>query len=187
MKTHKRSKTQTIEQLLEKYYAGQSSLEEEQHLREYFTQTQDIPPHLRAEKAAFTGYTALANIQYGNIENMLNTASQISLLQKDHSFILHKPILAIAASLLLISSVSLFIHTQSTITPPTMITDTYNDPQAARLATERILARVSWQLNQGTTQLASLQQFDQVINRLKIIDKIPIYIAPENHEQRRSL
>lgn len=187
MKTHKRLKIQTIEQLLEKYYAGQSSQEEERHLREYFTQTKDIPPHLRAEKAAFTGYAALANIQYKNIENMLNTASQISFLQKNRFFVFNKSTLAIAASLLLISSISLFMHSQNTPPPLTETADTYNDQKTARLATEIILVSVSQQLNKGTMQLASLQQFDQVINRLKIIDKIPTYIAPENHEQRRSL
>lgn len=38
-----------IEQLLEKYYNGDTSLEEERKLQWYF-QTHDVPERLRAEK-----------------------------------------------------------------------------------------------------------------------------------------
>lgn len=49
------SKIKEIESLLDKYYEGETSLQEENILREFFT-TQDVPEHLLFEKSQFVFY-----------------------------------------------------------------------------------------------------------------------------------
>ena len=51
-------KNKHIENLLEKYFEGETSLEEEKSLRIYFTETLNIPPHLEKYQALFQFFTA---------------------------------------------------------------------------------------------------------------------------------
>ncbi|MEN8138640.1 MAG: hypothetical protein ABFR62_09410 [Bacteroidota bacterium] len=76
------NKIKYIEELVEKYYEGQTSMKEEETLRDFFT-NEDVPTHLMYEKAQFTYYneeSKLTNdIEFEdlNIENQPKKRSKI--------------------------------------------------------------------------------------------------------------
>ena len=65
-----------IEQLLETYFAGETSLEEERQLSEFFNNTVDIPPHLKAYQPLFQYFqdastTSLPEIKTEELNDIL--------------------------------------------------------------------------------------------------------------------
>ncbi|GAB3202939.1 cytoskeletal protein RodZ [Pontibacter aydingkolensis] len=56
-------KQDSISALLDKYYEGNTSLAEEAWLREYFTQEQELPEHLRAHAAQFKSIAKQQEVQ----------------------------------------------------------------------------------------------------------------------------
>ncbi|MCK4465557.1 MAG: pyruvate ferredoxin oxidoreductase, partial [Bacteroidales bacterium] len=56
---------QKIEKLLQKYYNGETSLEEEEVLRTFFS-SRDVPDHLEAEKELFSYYYSQSRDEAAN-------------------------------------------------------------------------------------------------------------------------
>ena len=54
-----------IEQLLQRYWQCQTSVEEEQELRDYFVQTKDLPKHLMQYKELFAYQSVVGKAQLG--------------------------------------------------------------------------------------------------------------------------
>jgi hypothetical protein len=144
--------TQEIVRLLEKYYNGESSEEEETILKRFF-EGEDIPSELETEKVLFNFYAASASdkipLPSPGLEKRIISAIDVSdkkIITPARRQTLIMVMSAAAGLLILVGSY--FILTRS-IEPK----DTFSDPQIAYSQAVKILYDVSSQINRGTSAL----------------------------------
>ena len=141
--------TRKIEHLLEKFYDGTSSLEEEQQLRQYFS-SDNLPEHLKSLKPQFchpdffiTHHKTREKLK-ADLECTIRSAEKKSTKDKRNRLIFS---MAAAAAVLL-----LMIGILST-PEPKKIEDTFNNPEQAYEEARRALLYVSEHLSKGLIPL----------------------------------
>ncbi len=140
-----------IEALLDKYFEGETSLQEENVLKEYFTQT-DVPQHLEQYQAMFAYFAqnkkekAPQNIQVKPSKKSWN----ISWLPK-------------VAVVLLLLAIGYAIY------PKGISKAEKKEAQIAFLETQKALKLISQNLNKGNVAVAYLDEFE--ISKKKIFKK----------------
>lgn len=137
-----------IEKLIEKYLNAETTLQEEEILKKYFSQD-DIPLHLKEYKYLFN---------YFSNSKLDKVNKTISLPKKQ--YYLHW--LSIAAVFVLM--VSIFSIYQKNI----------SEKEEARLAfmeTQKALNLISYNLNKGNRAVAQLKTFENTQNRIFINNK----------------
>ena len=161
-----------IEELLEKYYNGETSLEEERKLHWYF-QTHEIPMHLRPDAEIFRYHYKQSREEVAP-ELSEKLSKLIDEQERRSRFIIPvrtiRWISGIAASILII--LSLWIGIGRDIIRerhPGGFADTFDDPQLAYLETKKALLLVSEKLNTGTKELRHLNKYNQSIGMLEPI------------------
>jgi hypothetical protein len=161
-----------IEELLEKYYNGDTSLEEERKLHWYF-QTHEIPMHLKPDAEIFRyHYKRTTEEASPGISEKL---SKLIEEQRNKSrFILPvrsiRWISGIAASILIMLSLWIGIGRDSNRQRHSgRFADTFDDPQLAYLETKKTLLLVSEKLNAGTKELQYLKKYNQSVGMLEPI------------------
>lgn len=150
--------TREIKTLLEKYYNGEATDEEENFLRKLF-RTGDVPAELKDEEEIFRYYSdaSLVPEPSAGFEKRIIAAvdksngSRVSLLTTRGLY----TILSIAAGLLILLGSYFFIERQR------IGTDTFTDPQLAYAETMKILYEVSSKLNKGTQPLDQIKRFQE--------------------------
>ncbi len=153
-----------IENLLERYFDGNTSLEEERILKDFF-QGEDIPPHLIALKDSFNYFSK----EY-NTDELDASFDQKILSQINHFDISNKRqerkrtfyyISGVAASLLII--ISIFTN----FNPFTnKLSETLENPEAAYQETRKALLFVSGALNKGVKPIDKMAKFEEGIEQL---------------------
>jgi len=150
-------KTTEISRLLEKYYKGESSEEEELILRRFFD-TGDITGDLEVEKVMFRFYSEHAEVPEPSAELGMRIISAIDSKEKESGFIpvRYRRLVysGIAAGLLiLLGSYFFYINKKGT-------GDTFSNPEIAYAETVKILYSVSSKLNRGTEPLEIVRKLD---------------------------
>jgi hypothetical protein len=142
-----------IKNLLERYYAGESTLEEELLLKRFFSQ-ENVPEDLSGEKEIFSYYLQSSVVPEpssgfeNDIISALDTVDhKISGFKRRRIFGI---LTGIAAGMLLLTATYFFFVQKS---GPR---DTYSDPAVAYAETMKILNEVSIRLNHGTQALEHL-------------------------------
>ncbi len=153
-------KREELKELLEKYYGGQTSMEEEERLKKYFS-GKDILPGYEVEKEIFSHYTSSESIPVpsvdfedrilGNIDDFERRQKTISLKKRYITIIS-----AAATILLLVGSYFIFFNREAQ-------EDTFTDPQIAYAETMKILYDVSAKLNKGTEALKPLNNMQDAL------------------------
>lgn len=136
-----------IEDLLEKYLEGETSVKEEEQLKEYFT-SGEVAPHLEAYRPMF-GYFAQAKTQ-----RFSGKVTYSSGRRKVYSWV------AVAASILIL----LGVVTQQD--NPSHEFGTYEDPELALQETKEALKMISRYMNTGTEELAYIEEFNSAKNKI---------------------
>lgn len=165
-----------IKTLLEKYYKGETNLEEEGILIEYFS-GKNIDSEFISDKEFFTflikerenqsSIEDLSELIWENIEEYENLNRHKSLKNKT----LYRITLAIAASLIIaMVSVSIFKYELFTRKNQIQFTDTYNNPELAYIEAKKALLFVSEKLNEGTNHIENLNSFEKGTKDLKLIE-----------------
>jgi len=154
-----------IEQLLDKYWEGNSSLKEEQQLKTFFSQA-NIPEHLQTYQALFQ------YLQYSQQQQLTDTNFEADLLKQQQQFskIRYLPsttsivraLTSIAACLLMTVGLYYYNSTSFINKPTTAIVDTYQNPDEAYAKTQQVLLLMSQKLNKGTHSLQHLEKFNEV-------------------------
>jgi len=163
-------KEETLKGLLEKYFNGDTSLEEEKVLRKYFS-GDDILPGFDTEKEIFNSYSSASEAIPPASEDLESRIlSSIDDYEKEN----HRKrfprrymaISGIAATLLiLIGSYFFFIRKAEPA-------DTYSDPVIAYAETMKILNEVSLKLNKGTSALKTISKINTVTQKsIESIDR----------------
>ena len=145
-----------LTQLLEAFYQGTTTADEEQELYRYFT-SEDVPEELLAERKVFLSLYNLS--EENDVEIPVSLKGKLSSLidglerkekPKKRSLMLRR-VSAAAALVLLLISVGLFMLNNRQ--PHDMLVDTFTDPKEAYLETQKTLAMISNTLNSGLDPL----------------------------------
>ena len=161
-----------IEELLEKYYNGETSLEEERKLHWYF-QTHEIPNHLKPDEEIFR-YHYKQTTEEASHDLTEKLSKLIDEEGRKSRFILPvrtiRMISGIAASVLIL--LALWIGIGRDFMQQRNLgkfADTYDDPQLAYVETKKALLLVSEKLNAGTKELQYLKKYNQSMGMLEPI------------------
>lgn len=156
---------QKIKALLEKYYSGESSLEEEEILRTYFTQA-DVIPELQPDKDIFM-FNLEQKSEQDNMPDMSeqiwraieedNLPKTISMKQK----VVYWSLRVAAGIVVLLASFFLLKNQVQEENQSNKITDTYNNPEEAYKQAKQTLLYVSAMLNNGTEHLEPIQKINE--------------------------
>ncbi|SCY09228.1 hypothetical protein SAMN05192588_1102 [Nonlabens sp. Hel1_33_55] len=150
-----------MNKLLEKYWEGDTSLQEEQELRDYFNSDQVAPEHL-VYKGLFHSYEMESSIEVDGFDAFAKVKSQ----QHHNKRFNRRTWTGIAVA----ASVSLMVAVGSGIYDNSRDADlgTYDSPEEAYDATVAALELVSNKFNKGTRNLEPMtelnKQTSQVFN-----------------------
>lgn len=135
-----------MEALLEKYFEGETSIAEENELKDYFSSS-DVAPHLEQYRPLF-GYFAEAKEQ-----KLMNNVHLISKKPKGAW-------LSIAASIAVLIAVGTYTYFSSNSVKENKELGTYDDPEEAFEATQKALAMLSNNVNVGVEGVQYLQVYE---------------------------
>lgn len=136
----------SIEQLLETYFEGETTLEQEQQLRQYFTGT-DVAPHLEAYVGMFCAFA--------KAQQETTTAPIVLPSSKSK----YRWMAGVAAATIL----AIGLMTQTNVQDS--YSSTYQDQEVAVLKTKQTLGMVSKMIQQSTAQLATVKEFENTTNQ----------------------
>lgn len=136
-----------IEKLLEKYFAAETTVAEEQQLKSYFMQD-DVAPHLQEYRYMFAYFSESGQERY------TRTVPQKPGRKKYLAW------LSVAAVALV--AVTLWVKT------PFQTNDlgTYDDPEVAFEETQKALEFIAANLNKGTEEIKYLKAFEETKNKI---------------------
>ena len=169
-------KTDELNKLLEKFYNGESTEEEERDLRVFFSEN-IIPEGYEAERALLCYYMTASEVPEPSSDFEARILAGIDETEKNRMawkfrrFIL--PVLSTAATVLLLAgSYFIFVHRSEP-------RDTFSDPKIAYAETMKILMDVSSQLNSGAIALEPVtrindfttQSFAAINKSTRIVEK----------------
>ena len=135
-----------IEALLEKYFEGETSIAEENELKNYFS-SQDVASHLKQYRQVF-GYFAEAKEQ--------KLTNNVPLVFKKRKVAW----LSIAASIVVLVGIGAYTFFNTNTEKESKELGTYNDPKEAFEATQKALAMLSDNVNVGVGGVQYLQVYE---------------------------
>jgi hypothetical protein len=144
-----------IENIIEKYFQGETSIAEEKELKEYFS-SPDVAQHLEQYKPMF-GYFSQVKEQ--------KSMQEIPLQSKKRNVAW----LSIAASIVVLLGIGTFIYVSEKNTPPVVAQSelgTYDNPEEALAATQKALAMLSNNVNVGIESVQYIQEYEQSKNKI---------------------
>lgn len=136
-----------IEQLIDKYFEGQTSIAEERELKAYFSSS-DVAQHLEQYRHVF-GYFTQAKQQKFTKSVPLQPRKQFNVMW-----------LSIAASIVLVFGIATFKMMETESVKPSGELGTYNSPELAMAETQRALDLVSAKLNVGIESVNYINEYE---------------------------
>ena len=146
-----------IEDILEKYFQGETSIAEENQLKEYFS-SPNVAQHLEQYKPMF-GYFSQAKEQKSTQEIPLQTKKQ------------NVAWLSIAASAVILLGIGTYFYVSENNKTNTAVASqtelgTYDDPEKALKATQKALALLSSNVNVGIESVQYINEYEQSKNKI---------------------
>ena len=144
-----------IENILEKYFQGETTIAEENQLKEYFS-SPDVAQHLEQYKPIF-GYFSQVKQQKSTQEIPLKTKRR------------NVAWLSIAASIVVSLGIGTYLFMSQENTAPVVAQSelgTYDDPEEALKATQKALSLLSSNVNVGIESVQYINEYEQSKNRI---------------------
>jgi hypothetical protein len=171
--------TSGIEALLQKFYEGNTSLQEEKSLREFF-QGKDVPVHLKSHQPLFSFYSDEQRQEISDQDFELNLTAQLTEDQDEIPVVQMRPnrnrimfIAGIAASFLLL--IGLVFTFQQDVFRKSLKQAGNPDPEIAYADVSQALMLVSGNLNNGLKQVERLQMVDKAMKNIQLFNKFYQY------------
>lgn len=142
-----------IENLLDKYFEGETSIAEENELKVYFSST-DVAQHLKQYQTIF-GYFSQAKEQ--------QFTQEIPPQTKKRNVVLW---LSIAASVVVMLGVGTMMYFNNDKEEQFVACSPEDNPELALQQTEKALALVSEHLNTGIESVSYINEYEQSKNRI---------------------
>ena len=144
-----------IEDLLEKYFQGETSIAEENQLKEYFSSS-NVAQHLEQYKPMF-GYFSQVKEQKSTQEIPLKTQKR------------NVAWLSIAASVVVLLGIGTYFYVSEKDATPVVAQSelgTYDNPEEALAATQKALALLSNKVNVGIESVQYINEYEQSKNKI---------------------
>ena len=144
-----------IEDILAKYFQGETSIAEEKELKDYFS-SPNVAQHLEQYKPMF-GY-------FSQVKEQKSTQT-IPLKTKKRNVAW----LSIAASVVVLLGVGTYFYvSEKNAAPAVAQTElgTYDDPEEALAATQKALALLSSNVNVGIESVQYIKEYEQSKNKI---------------------
>jgi hypothetical protein len=144
-----------IENIVEKYFQGETTIAEENELKEYFS-SPDVAQHLEQYKPMF-GYFSQVKEQKSTQEIPLQTKKR------------NVAWLSIAASFVILLGIGTFFYVSEKNTPPVVAQSelgTYDNPEEALAATQKALALLSNNVNVGIESVQYINEYEKSKNKI---------------------
>ena len=148
-----------VELIIDKYWAGNTSLEEEKQLQVFF-KSNDVPPHMEMYKDLFVS-PELAIHPKLDKQFDAELISRISEDQISSKWTMFK--VAAIALILLIASISVF----QIDTKPVFAEDTFESPEEALEETKKAFILIAEAMNKGEQPVNMLSKLDQTNEKIK--------------------
>lgn len=139
-----------IEELIEKYFQGETTLAEEKQLKQYFS-TETVATHLEHYKPLFN-YLAIGKEEQFKKELSFNQKTRFS-----------RAWIAIAASLIFFGGLFAYLNYKPSFAPDQVVSDlgTFDTPEEAFEETQKALALLSENVNEGVESIAYLNEYEK--------------------------
>ncbi|MEN8157600.1 MAG: hypothetical protein ABFS10_11675 [Bacteroidota bacterium] len=163
--------------MLERFYQGETTLEEEKLLQDYFSST-TVPEELLPDRELFQNFASTGGSVPlpGDLnKKILNTIDREERREERTKRISLYSLSGLAAGLLALIAVYLFFlrTDRPALFASQQVMDTYEDPMDAYEEAKRTLAYVSVKLNQGSGELRHVQHVSKTTTaHLKSLSKI---------------
>ncbi|MEA3317290.1 MAG: hypothetical protein U9R54_04980 [Bacteroidota bacterium] len=169
------NKQAEIKKLLDKYYNGKSSKEEEIILSDFFC-NKEVPEELFPDKELFLFLKTQKDKTSDDIPDLSNKIwENIKSHEKKKKITLKRnfSILSGVAAGIVVIIFSYFMLNNNKIIPNKNYTfnDTYSDPELAYKETKQALLYISKKFNKGTKQLEAIEIFNDGIKQLEPINQ----------------
>lgn len=150
-----------LQQLLQKYWSGETTLEEEHVLREYFQQG-EAPEELRDVAAMFryfdrTKKNALNDITFDRA--VMDKVSGKAKEGKGRNLVFNS--MRIAAGVVVVMTATWFIRNEIRQSTPQEVIDTYDDPKLAFEETKKALMMISKSFGTAEEQAKKINLFNE--------------------------
>lgn len=139
-----------IEILVEKYFRGETSIPEENELRDYFSSS-NVAPDLEQYRSVF-GYFSIAKEQQFTQEIQLKSAKR------------NLRWLYIAASVVVLLGIGAYSYFNYANTGQNQNLGTYDDPEVAFRETQKALSKLSTHINKGIESLHYVEEYEKSKN-----------------------
>ncbi|MDI6046380.1 hypothetical protein [Flavobacterium yafengii] len=146
-----------IEDLLEKYFQGETSIAEENELRNYFSSS-NVAQHLEQYKPIF-GYFSLAK---GH-----QFTPEIPLQSKKRNVAW----ISIAASVVVLLGIGTYAYYSADVVTKSKDLGTYDDPEEAFRATQKALSLLSDNVNVGIESVQYIREYQTTKDKIFINTK----------------
>jgi uncharacterized protein YdbL (DUF1318 family) len=147
-----------VEQLLEKYWEGETSLVEEKELQQFFTYG-EVPNHLLAYRELFVAREITLNPDLG-LDFDQEVLAKIEPPEKTFRWNFVR--IAAIGLVLIITAIGLFkLDNASQQTVVASQTDTYQTPEEALAETKKAFAMISVAFNKGQQPVSNLTKLDE--------------------------
>lgn len=157
----------TIEQLLEKYWSCETSLEEEQQLRDFF-RDQAIPESMKETAALFQYFEKEKEKSLNeNFEPAVTKRFQERRGGKVISMVSFSNIARIAAGIVVVVAATLFIRQEVRKSYPKELQDTYTDPQMAFEETKKALMMISNSFGKAKHEAVKINMFNEAEKKIQ--------------------
>ena len=150
-----------INDLLKKYWECETSLEEEQNLREYF-KGQNIPEELKETAALFRYFEENKKKSINDITFDKVVVERVNVpVKKGKSVSLVYNAMRIAAGIAVVMVATWFIRTEVRKSNPANVVDTYDDPKLAFEETKKALMMISKSFGTAEQQAKKINMFNE--------------------------
>ena len=156
---------QEIEKLLEKYYNGETSLDEERELRKFFS-SGEVPARWKhlGVYFAFTGEEKELRLENPEFDARISNTMEGTRISKILDF--QRPwiywVAGVAASVLILVAIFVKFDPFST-----RLEDTYENPEVAYVQAKKVLLYVSSKMSNGTKNLEPVGKFSQGLSEVQ--------------------
>jgi hypothetical protein len=155
-----------LEQLLEKYWNCETSLEEEQQLREYFRGS--VPENLKDTADLFRYFEAQQSHSVEGIDFDAVVRKKIKQQQPEgRSVKMFFNYARIAAGLIVVVTATYFVRQEVRKAYPPEIVDTYSDPKLALEETKKALMMISKGFNKAQKEAGKIKAFNEAEEKLQ--------------------
>ncbi|HEY3405961.1 MAG TPA: hypothetical protein VGK59_21395 [Ohtaekwangia sp.] len=149
-----------IDELLNKYWNAETSLEEEQQLREYFTGS-NIPEHLKETASLFRYFESNKKKSLNDIAFDGNMISHVNAPKRSKMARLVYNTMRIAAGVAVLMVATWFIRDEIRKSTPQALVDTYDDPKLAFEETKKALQMISKSFGTAEDQARKINLFNE--------------------------